>query len=209
VAADLDLLLIAVFCTADDVLPKRAGNARRRITDAEVITLCIAQAMLGIASDERFLAVAAWRLSHLFPGLPTRDAFQKRRLRLAGAIEALIAEFARHSPGFYDRRPNARRLPDQVPPPDLSHSHGEKRIAHERPDACFHGPDAPPVCTPASRRRPQPPAARPRLCCRPRPSARRAPSGRVLCHDCDHVVAIADVAARGALRSCPDASATL
>jgi Transposase DDE domain len=100
--ADLDLLLIAVFCTADDFLPRRAGNARRRITDAEVITLCIAQAMLGIPSDERFLAVAAWRLSHLFPCLPTRDAFHKRRLRLSGQIEALIAEFARHSPGFLD-----------------------------------------------------------------------------------------------------------
>jgi hypothetical protein len=100
--ADLDLLLIAVFCTADDFLPKRAGNARRRITDAEVITLCVAQAMLGIPSDERFLAVAAWRLGHLFPCLPTRDAFHKRRLRLSGQIEALIAEFARYSPGFVD-----------------------------------------------------------------------------------------------------------
>ena len=100
--ADLDLLLIAVFCTADDFLPKRAGNARRRITDTEVITLCIAQAMLGISSDERFLAVARHRLGHLFPALPTRDALHKRRLRLAGSIEALIAEFARHSPGFYD-----------------------------------------------------------------------------------------------------------
>lgn len=100
--ADLDLLLIAVFCTADDLLPKRAGNARRRITDAEVITLCIAQAMLGISSDERFLALARHRLVHLFPRLPERSAFHKRRLRLAGAIEALIAEFARHSPGFYD-----------------------------------------------------------------------------------------------------------
>jgi hypothetical protein len=100
--ADLDLLLIAVFCTADDFLPKRARNARRRISDAEVVTLCIAQAMLGIPSDERFLATAAWRLSHLFPGLPTRDAFHKRRLRLSEQIEALIAEFARHSPGFVD-----------------------------------------------------------------------------------------------------------
>jgi hypothetical protein len=100
--ADLDLLLIAVFCTADDLLPKRAGNAKRRITDAEVITLCIAQAMLGIPSDERFLAAARHRLGHLFPVLPERTAYHKRRLRLSGAIEALIAEFARHSPGFCD-----------------------------------------------------------------------------------------------------------
>lgn len=100
--ADLDLLLIAVYCTVDDLLPAKAANARRRIADAEVITLCIAQAMLGISSDERFLAVARHRLGHLFPALPERTAYHKRRLRLSGTIEALIAEFARHSPGFYD-----------------------------------------------------------------------------------------------------------
>src|SRR5215208_4048266 len=61
--ADLDLLLIAVFCTADDLLPCRAENARRRITDAEVVTLCVAQAMMGIPSDQRFLQVAGKRLS--------------------------------------------------------------------------------------------------------------------------------------------------
>jgi hypothetical protein len=41
--ADPDLLLIAVFCAADDLLPTRAKNARPRITDAEVITLCVAR----------------------------------------------------------------------------------------------------------------------------------------------------------------------
>src|SRR3954449_10742868 len=100
--ADLDLMLIAVYCTVDDLLPVRAANARRRITDQEVITLCIAQAMLDCRSDEQFLAIAARRLVHLFPHLPERSAFHKRRLRLSAVIEGLIAEFARHSPGFYD-----------------------------------------------------------------------------------------------------------
>ena len=49
--ADLDLLLIAVYCMADDFLPARPGNARRRISDAELITLCVAQAMMGMPSD--------------------------------------------------------------------------------------------------------------------------------------------------------------
>jgi hypothetical protein len=98
--ADLDLLLIAVFCTADDLLPDRAGNGRRRITDAEVVTLCVAQAIMGIASDQRFLAVAAKRLAHLFPQLPKRPGYWKRRQRLADVIEALIGEFAKLSPGF-------------------------------------------------------------------------------------------------------------
>jgi len=100
--ADLDLLLIAVFCAADDLLPEKPKNAKRSVTDAEVVTLCAAQAMMGIPSDERFLAVAAKRLSHLFPKLPKRPGFHKRRGRLADTIEALIAEFARHSPGWED-----------------------------------------------------------------------------------------------------------
>jgi hypothetical protein len=54
--ADLDLLLIAVFCTADDLLPERPKNARRRVTDAEVVTLCVAQAVMDIDSDRE-----SWR----------------------------------------------------------------------------------------------------------------------------------------------------
>jgi hypothetical protein len=79
--ADLDLLLIAVFCTADDLLPDRQANARRSVTAAELVTLCVAQALLGIASDRRFLAVAARRLGHLFPRLPQQPGFFKRRAR--------------------------------------------------------------------------------------------------------------------------------
>lgn len=87
----------------DGLLPKRPGDARRRITDAEVITSCIAhQAATGIPSDPRFLVAARRRLGHLFPCLPERSAFHKRRLRLSGVIEWLIAELAKHSPGFYD-----------------------------------------------------------------------------------------------------------
>jgi len=100
--ADLDLLLTVVYCMADDFLPKPSANARRKITDAEIVTLCVAQAIMGIPSDYRFVAVAGKRLRHLFPAIPTRDAFHKRRIRLSGQIEALIAHFARQSPGFFD-----------------------------------------------------------------------------------------------------------
>lgn len=100
--ADLDLLLIAVFCAADDLLPERPSNARRSLTDAEVVTLSVAQAIMGIPSDERFLRVARKRLAHLFPRLPQRSGFHKRRGRLAETIEALTATFARDSPGFHD-----------------------------------------------------------------------------------------------------------
>jgi hypothetical protein len=100
--ADLDLLLTAVFCTADDLLPERPGNARRRVTDAEVVTLCVAQAVMGITSDRRFLAVARKRLCHLFPELPKQPGYHKRRRRLAETIDWLCGVFACQSPGYWD-----------------------------------------------------------------------------------------------------------
>jgi hypothetical protein len=100
--ADLDLLLTAVFCTADDFLPESDRNARRRVTDAEVVTLCVAQQLMNIGSDREFLAVARRRLAHLFPQLPQQPGFHKRRRRLADQIEWLCAIFAADSPGYHD-----------------------------------------------------------------------------------------------------------
>jgi hypothetical protein len=100
--ADLDLLLIAVFCTADDLLPQPAKNARRMLTDAEVVTLCVAQAIMGISSDARFLKAARRQLAHLFPLLPNRPGYLKRRQRLSDTIEWLMTVFASDSLGFHD-----------------------------------------------------------------------------------------------------------
>jgi hypothetical protein len=100
--ADLDTLCTVVYCTADDLLPEKAGNARRSVTDAEVVTLCVAQAIMGIPSDRRFLKVARKRLAHLFPVLPAQPGYFKRRRRLADTIEWLLGVFASQSPGFED-----------------------------------------------------------------------------------------------------------
>jgi hypothetical protein len=100
--ADLDLLLISVYCTADDLLPERPRNARRRLTDAEIVTLCVAQVLMGIPSDRRFLRAARRQLGHLFPYLPGQDALHKRRARLAETIEWLTGIFVAQSPGSRD-----------------------------------------------------------------------------------------------------------
>jgi hypothetical protein len=100
--ADLDLLLTAVYVTADDLLPQKPGNAKRSVTDAEVVTLCVAQAIMGIPSDRRFLAVASKRLRHLFPRIPGQAGYFKRRRRLTDTLEWLMECFASQSPGFYD-----------------------------------------------------------------------------------------------------------
>ena len=100
--ADLDLLCISVYCTADDLLPARAGHGRRKLSDAEIVTLCVAQVLMGITSDRRFLRAARRQLGHLFPVLPSQDALHKRRARLADTIEWLIGVFAAKSPGSSD-----------------------------------------------------------------------------------------------------------
>jgi hypothetical protein len=100
--ADLDLLCISVYCTADDLLPPRRPNARRRLSDAEIVTLCVAQVVMGLPSDRRFLRAARRQLGHLFPYLPSQDALHKRRARLADTIEWLTGVFAAQSPGSRD-----------------------------------------------------------------------------------------------------------
>lgn len=101
--ADLDTLCIAVYVTADDLLPAKRANARRRVTDAELVTLCVAQAIMGIPSDRRFLAVARRQLGHLFPRRPGQSGYHKRRRALAETIEWLTGVFAGQSPGAKDR----------------------------------------------------------------------------------------------------------
>ena len=100
--ADLDVLLTTVYCTANDLLPERRGNARRRLNDAEIVTLAVAQTIMGVPSDRRFLRAARRQLGHLFPVLPSQDAFHKRRARLAEAIAWLTGIFAGMSPGSGD-----------------------------------------------------------------------------------------------------------
>jgi hypothetical protein len=101
--ADLDLLLTAVYVIADDLLPSKPENAKRIVTDAEVVTLCVAQAIMGIPSDRRFLAVAQKHLRHLFPKIPGQTGYHKRRRRLADTLEWLMEVFASRSPGSRSR----------------------------------------------------------------------------------------------------------
>jgi hypothetical protein len=101
--ADLDTLCTVIYCTADDLLPEARANARRKLTDTELVTLCVAQAIMGIPSDRRFLRAARRQLGHLFPVLPTQSAYWRRRRRLADVLEWLMVHFVSDSPGFSEK----------------------------------------------------------------------------------------------------------
>ena len=112
--ADLDALLTAIYVVADDFLPKRSGPGRRpRISDAELITLAIAQVFLDCPKERRFLRFAKRRLGHLFPYIPKQPGYNKRLRSLAPHICALITHLARSSPSFCD----PLRLIDSTPVP--------------------------------------------------------------------------------------------
>jgi len=66
------------------------------------VTLCVAQAIMGIPSDRRFLAVASKHLRQLFPRVPRQADYFKRRRRLSDTLEWLMSVFASQSQGFYD-----------------------------------------------------------------------------------------------------------
>src|SRR2546423_14571569 len=53
--AQIDDLLTPTYVLVDDFLPKRRGPGRPpRITDAELITLAIAQVFMGLPNDRQF-----------------------------------------------------------------------------------------------------------------------------------------------------------
>lgn len=102
--ADLDSLLTALYVLVDDLLPARKGAGRHpKITDAELITLAVAQIFLDCHSERRFLRLARRRLSHLFPYIPQQSGYNKRIRALAPRICLVINELARVSPSFNDR----------------------------------------------------------------------------------------------------------
>lgn len=112
--ANLDALLTAIYVLTDDFLPSRAGPGRPpRISDAELITLAIAQVFMALPNDRQFLALARYRLGHLFAYLPKQSGYNKRLRSLTPEIERTINYLAFRSPGFCDEL----RLLDSTPVP--------------------------------------------------------------------------------------------
>lgn len=103
---DLDTLATALYVEIDDVLadhpqwaPERpAVGIPPQLSDAELVTLAVLQALLGYTSEARFIRYAQAHLRPWFPYLPERPGYNKR---LRGAVQLmrhLISYLARQSP---------------------------------------------------------------------------------------------------------------
>jgi hypothetical protein len=93
VKTDLDTLATALYVKTDDLLKESPQLAPCRpeagigpkLSDAELVTLAVMQALLGFTSEARWLRYAHVQLRHLFPYLPQQPGYNKR-LRRAGSL---------------------------------------------------------------------------------------------------------------------------
>jgi hypothetical protein len=102
VDADLDTLATALYARTDDLLKASPQHAPwrpqtgicPRITDAELVTLAVMQALLGFVSEARWLRFAGRHLRALFPYLPGQAGYNKRLRALAATMTWLIGVLA-------------------------------------------------------------------------------------------------------------------
>jgi Transposase DDE domain len=90
----MDTLATALYVRADDLLkespqmaPLRPGTGiSPQLSDAELVTLAVLQALLGFTSEARWIRHARAHLRHLFPYLPQQPGYNKRLRAARGLI---------------------------------------------------------------------------------------------------------------------------
>nr|WP_228000930.1 hypothetical protein [Nocardia australiensis] len=95
---EINTLATALYVKIDDLLktaPDLAPSRPRigftpRLTDAELVTLSVMQALLGFTSEARWLRHARAHLGHLFRYLPKQPGYNKRLRAATGLITHAI-----------------------------------------------------------------------------------------------------------------------
>lgn len=108
--ADMDTFVTALYVMIDDTLrdtpslrlwrPK-VGIAPK-LSDAELITMAVVQALLGFTSEARFLRYAAKHLRSWFPYVPGQSGYNKRLRKSARQLNDLIRVLVMDTDLFFD-----------------------------------------------------------------------------------------------------------
>ena len=107
---DLDTLATALYVKIDDELKMRPELARYRpevglcpkLSDAELITLAVIQALVGFSSETRFLRHASVHLRHLFPYVPGQSGYNKRLRRAGSQLRAVLRLLSLETETWFD-----------------------------------------------------------------------------------------------------------
>jgi hypothetical protein len=100
--ADLDTLATALYARIDDTLKVRPElcpwrpkvGIAPKLSDAELLTLAVLQALLGFNEETRWLRHARLHLRHLFPYLPGQSGYNKRLRKSTVQLQALMRVLA-------------------------------------------------------------------------------------------------------------------
>jgi len=98
VTNNIDTLATALYVRTGDLLKqypdlapwRPAIGLQPRLTDAELVTLAVMQALLGYTSESRWIRHARAHLGHLFRYLPGQPGYNRRLRAAAGLITVLI-----------------------------------------------------------------------------------------------------------------------
>ena len=133
---DLNTLLTTLYVHLDDRILPGLGFSRDHhpgrkpaLNDVELLCLLVAQQLLGIASDRKWIRYARTHLLDMFPDLPQQSGWGKRVRQSTGLLSAVITELARDTPSWADRT----RLLDSTPVPC-----GKSRETVKRSDLAGH-----------------------------------------------------------------------
>ena len=133
---NLDTLLTTLYVHLEDRILPAVGWSRdhRRgrkpaLTDGELLCLVVAQHLLGVASERRWVRYARKNLTRLFRYLPEQSGYSKRVRSLGGLISMVITELARDVDSWHD----LLRLVDSTPVPC-----GTSRETVKRSDLAGH-----------------------------------------------------------------------
>jgi hypothetical protein len=107
VTTDLDTLLTALYVLIDDHVigsGHRSGPGHpKRLSDAELVCLAVAQVLLGARSEHHWLRMCYGRLGHLFPYVPRQPGYHKRLKAAAPLICQATLYLASLCPSWGDQ----------------------------------------------------------------------------------------------------------
>ena len=108
--ANLDALATELYATIDDILianpdlvPERPKvGIAPQLSDAELLTLAVLQALLGYSDEARFIRHAHSNLTSLFPYVPKRPAYNKRLRRSVAMLHGVMRIIATRCGAWHD-----------------------------------------------------------------------------------------------------------